>query len=50
MSDRSFGLVKQAAVLVALFEKPGDDQLSVLLTTRAKTLRQELLSSSTLIA
>ncbi|ORY30327.1 NUDIX hydrolase domain-like protein [Naematelia encephala] len=35
-----FGLVKQAAVLVPLFQKPGDDKLSVLLTTRAKTLRR----------
>lgn len=35
----SFGIVRQAAVLVVLFQKPGDDKLSVLLTTRAKTLR-----------
>nr|XP_031858238.1 uncharacterized protein CI109_006381 [Kwoniella shandongensis]KAA5525310.1 hypothetical protein CI109_006381 [Kwoniella shandongensis] len=35
-----FGLLKQAAVLVALFQKEGDDKLHVLLTTRAKTLRR----------
>ncbi|WRT64673.1 uncharacterized protein IL334_001607 [Kwoniella shivajii] len=35
-----FGIVKQAAVLVALFQKDGDDQLHVLLTTRAKTMRR----------
>ncbi|OCF77062.1 hypothetical protein I204_02771 [Kwoniella mangroviensis CBS 8886] len=35
-----FGLVKQAAVLVALFQKEGDDKLHVLLTTRAKTMRR----------
>nr|XP_018265343.1 uncharacterized protein I303_01708 [Kwoniella dejecticola CBS 10117]OBR87501.1 hypothetical protein I303_01708 [Kwoniella dejecticola CBS 10117] len=34
------GLVKQAAVLVALFQKDGDDKLHVLLTTRAKTMRR----------
>ncbi|WWC86791.1 uncharacterized protein L201_001670 [Kwoniella dendrophila CBS 6074] len=34
------GLVKQAAVLVALFQKEGDDKLHVLLTTRAKTMRR----------
>ncbi|ODO07898.1 hypothetical protein I350_03479 [Cryptococcus amylolentus CBS 6273] len=33
-----FGIMKQAAVLVALFEKDGE--LHVLLTTRAKTLRR----------
>lgn len=36
---RSFGVVRQAAVLVILFQRPGDDKLSVVLTTRAKTLR-----------
>lgn len=35
----SFGIVRQAAVLVILFQRPGDDKLSVVLTTRAKTLR-----------
>nr|XP_019008376.1 uncharacterized protein I206_06935 [Kwoniella pini CBS 10737]OCF47157.1 hypothetical protein I206_06935 [Kwoniella pini CBS 10737] len=34
------GLVKQAAVLVALYQKAGDDKLHVLLTTRAKTMRR----------
>ena len=49
-AEDSFGVVKQAAVLVILFQKPGDDKLSVLLTTRAKTLRQVLISPSLLIA
>ena len=49
-AEDSFGVVKQAAVLVILFQKPGDDNLSVLLTTRAKTLRQVLISPSLLIA
>ncbi|WVQ83170.1 hypothetical protein IAT38_005308 [Cryptococcus sp. DSM 104549] len=35
-----FGIVKQAAVLVVLYQKQGDDKLHVLLTTRAKTLRR----------
>ncbi|KAK8847504.1 hypothetical protein IAR55_005362 [Kwoniella newhampshirensis] len=35
-----FGMLKQAAVLVVLFRKEGDDELHVLLTTRAKTLRR----------
>ncbi|WVF69691.1 hypothetical protein IAT40_004470 [Kwoniella sp. CBS 6097] len=35
-----YGIVRQAAVLVALFQKEGDDKLHVLLTTRAKTLRR----------
>jgi uncharacterized membrane protein YecN with MAPEG domain len=35
----SFGVVRQAAVLVILFQRAGDDKLSVVLTTRAKTLR-----------
>ncbi|OCF44860.1 hypothetical protein I317_01349 [Kwoniella heveanensis CBS 569] len=35
-----YGKVRQAAVLVALFQKEGDDKLHVLLTTRAKTLRR----------
>ena len=35
----SFGVVRQAAVLVILFQRVGDDKLSVVLTTRAKTLR-----------
>lgn len=35
----SFGKVKQAAVLVGLFERPNRD-LEVLLTTRAKTMRR----------
>jgi hypothetical protein len=35
----SFGVVRQAAVLVILFQRPDDDKLSVVLTTRAKTLR-----------
>lgn len=41
-SPLSFGIVRQAAVLVVLFQKEGDTQLSVLLTTRAKTLRSVL--------
>ncbi|RXK40981.1 hypothetical protein M231_01829 [Tremella mesenterica] len=32
--------IRQAAVLVAVFVKPGREDLSVLLTTRAKTLRR----------
>ncbi|WVR04712.1 hypothetical protein IAU60_001723 [Kwoniella sp. DSM 27419] len=36
----NLGLVRQAAVLVALFQKEGDDRLHVLLTTRAKTMRR----------
>lgn len=43
-------MVKQAAVLVALFQKPGDDGLSVLLTTRAKTLRWVLAGTLELIS
>ena len=35
----SFGPVKQAAVLVALFQRKGGD-LEVILTTRAKHLRR----------
>ncbi|WVQ98156.1 hypothetical protein IAU59_005278 [Kwoniella sp. CBS 9459] len=35
-----YGIVRQAAVLVALFQKTGDDKLHVLLTTRAKNLRR----------
>lgn len=38
----SSGVVRQAAVLVILFQRPGDDKLSVVLTTRAKTLRYVL--------
>ncbi|KAL7419386.1 hypothetical protein Q5752_006224 [Cryptotrichosporon argae] len=35
-----FGIVKRAAVLVCLFQRPGEARLRVLLTTRAKTLRR----------
>ncbi|OWZ66418.1 hypothetical protein AYX14_02900 [Cryptococcus neoformans] len=38
-SVHDFGIVKQAAVLVVLFQRETDDKLHVLLTTRAKTLR-----------
>jgi hypothetical protein len=34
------GLVRQAAVLVALFQRPGEDGLRVLLTTRASHMRR----------
>lgn len=33
-------MVKQAAVLIGLFERPGGE-LEVLLTTRAKTMRRQ---------
>lgn len=36
----SFGLIRTAAVLVALFQPPRSPHLHVLLTTRAKTLRK----------
>ncbi|ORX33990.1 hypothetical protein BD324DRAFT_643669 [Kockovaella imperatae] len=36
---RDCGMVKQSAVLVALFQPEGCDELRVLLTTRAKTMR-----------
>jgi coenzyme A diphosphatase NUDT7 len=39
IGSHSYGIVKQAAVLVALYEQPGEGKLRVLLTTRAKTLR-----------
>ncbi|WVO23885.1 uncharacterized protein IAS62_005242 [Cryptococcus decagattii] len=39
-SVHDFGIVKRAAVLVALFQREADDKLHVLLTTRAKTLRR----------
>ncbi|OXG12703.1 hypothetical protein C366_05518 [Cryptococcus neoformans Tu401-1] len=39
-SVHDFGIVKQAAVLVVLFQRETDNKLHVLLTTRAKTLRR----------
>ena len=35
----SLGTVRKGAVLVALYQEEGEDELKVLLTTRAKTLR-----------
>lgn len=39
VADNSVGLARRAAVLIAVFQRPGEDGLRVLLTTRAKHLR-----------
>ncbi|WOO85095.1 Nudix hydrolase 15, mitochondrial [Vanrija pseudolonga] len=39
-AEHDVGLARRAAVLIAVFQRPGEDGLRVLLTTRAKHLRR----------